>query len=84
MGKVRSEREWQKIFRDHQKSGLSQSVYCQRHKISKSSYWKWNKRLRDASAQFIEIPIEKATEEMIVTGKVEIVFPSGVVLKMRP
>ena len=85
MGKVRSESEWQKIFRDHRDSGLSQEAYCRKHGISKSSYWKWQRKLKKSAEKFIEIPnIETETTDPDTTGTVEVVFPSGVVLRMRP
>lgn len=85
MGKVRSEAEWQEIFIDHKRSGLSQAAYCQKHSISKSCYWKWQRKLKSNPERFIELPNIKTEEkEFEISGTVEVVFPSGVILRMRP
>lgn len=41
-------RQWQEIFHDRKESGLTVKDYCQRHGITKDSYYYWQKVAREA------------------------------------
>jgi transposase-like protein len=41
--------QWQGIFHDRAESGLTVKDYCQRHGITKDSYYYWQKVAREAA-----------------------------------
>jgi hypothetical protein len=48
--KRRSQREWEKIIRAQEESGMSASSYCQQESIGLASFYQWRRRLSKAVA----------------------------------
>jgi hypothetical protein len=95
-GKVRrTSSEWDAIFEAYATSGLSESAFCRRKKISKSTFSKWKHRRaqrrkpatrRSSRPGFVEwTPSAKAkpTPE-VAAGAFELSLPGGIVLRWKP
>ena len=87
-GKVRrSPEEWQRIFERVRSSGLSESAFCRREKISKSSFSKWKRRMSSGELEadgFVELaPPKPAIRVPTRSGELELRLPGGVVLLWR-
>lgn len=93
-GRVRrSEAEWRAVMDRYETSGLSESAFCRRAKLSRSSFVKWKRRLADggrSSPAFVEwIPPAPAPGEPEVerapaqSGEFELQLPGGAVLRWR-
>jgi hypothetical protein len=88
-GKVRrSPNEWQKIFEQFQSSDLSESAFCRREKIPKSSFAKWKRRMSTMEPEasgFVELATPLLEPRLALTsGELEIMFPGGVSLRWKP
>ena len=42
-------RQWQEIFHDRRESGMTVKDYCQKHGITKDSYYYWQRVAREAA-----------------------------------
>ncbi len=88
-GRVRrTESEWQSILARYERSGLSESTFCRRSKLSRSSFVKWKRRLaaEGRAPAFVErIAPEVADEEAAgrSAGEFELSLPGGVVLRWK-
>ena len=87
-GKVRrSPDEWQRIFERFRSSDLSESAFCRREKISKSSFSKWKLRMatgEQEAAGFVELAAPTPARRLPLTsGELEIRLPGGVVLRWK-
>jgi len=90
-GRVRrSESEWRSILERYEASGESETGFCRRSKIPRSSFVKWKRRLRSAAPsapvvpRFVEwAPPRVPTEPTSNAGEFELVLPGGVVLRWR-
>jgi hypothetical protein len=86
-GKVRRSRdEWQRIFEHFESSDLSESGFCRREKISKSSFSKWKRRLATTETKaidFVELASPRPAEVTARSGELEIRLPDGVVLRWK-
>ena len=92
-GRVRrTEAEWRGILERYEASGLSESAFCRRSKLPRSSFVKWKRRLGSeprGSARapaFVEWlapaqPPEPRAEERARSFELEL--PGGVVLRWR-
>lgn len=69
---------WGNHLRDWQESGLSQSEYCCREKISLTSFSNWRKRLAEgvSEEQFVELKPSSQSE------KIELILESGLRLNL--
>lgn len=69
---------WENHVRSWEKSGLSQSDYCRREKVSLTSFCSWRKRLegKPSGENFVELTTCSQAE------KIELVLQSGLVLKL--
>ena len=79
-GKIRrTEGEWREILGRFAGSGCSQSEFCIREKISLPSFHKWRHKLSvGVVSSFVEVgEVSKAK-----TSAVELMFPSGLVLRI--
>lgn len=96
-GKVRrSRQEWEQIFDRFRASGQSGAAFCRKHKLPKSSFEKWKKKLRGqsrasrATPSFVEWPTPTTPDEASISsgrldsGELELALPGGVVLRWKP
>jgi hypothetical protein len=42
---VNNEEYWKRVIEDYVASGIGQKLYCQEHKVSKASLYKWSRQL---------------------------------------
>jgi hypothetical protein len=89
-GRVRrSAAEWRRVFEKCEASGLSALAYCRREKIPRSTFTRWQQRLRVATspadaARFVELPLDTTGEDAPLSSAVlELSLPGGVVLRWR-
>jgi transposase-like protein len=72
---------WQQRLRHFARSGLTVTAFCAREGIAPATFHAWKRRLRDAAApQFVPV---RLTEPSAATP-VELVLPSGCVLRLAP
>ena len=90
-GKVRrSEPEWRDIFERWEQSGLSRGAFAGRNKPRRRDSTKWKRRLsvvaEPVGNSFVELTAPgppPATVSSVFSGELEVVFPSGVVLRWK-
>ena len=72
--------EWREIFARFAKSGLSQSEFCRREKIKKSSFDRWHKRTTAKEQNdFADVtPIGKSLSSWIV----EVELADGTIVRV--
>ncbi len=77
---TRDESEWRTLLSRHEQSGLTQREFCEREKISLTSFQKWRLRLHkpaESGAGFVELNPEVSSWDM------ELDLGAGVVLRLR-
>lgn len=86
----RSAAEWRRVFERCEASGLSALAFCQREGIPRSTFTRWQQRLRLApspadAAAFVELPLGAAGQgsPSLSTAELELSLPGGVVLRWR-
>lgn len=85
----RSPAEWRRVFEKCEASGLSGLAFCQRERIPRSTFTRWQQRLRVASspadaAAFVELPlVTTAGDAPLSAAALELSLPGGVVLRWR-
>jgi hypothetical protein len=87
------------LIDDWQRSGLSRSAFAREHQVGAHLLSYWAKRLGVSeppspaavtSTDFIQVPLAPATQatpvptSMAGSSSIEILFPRGVVLRVRP
>jgi len=84
--------EWQQRLESHKESGLSIEVFCLREGVSKSTFHRWERQLRDGIPESLQE--EKAEREKAETGEavflpitlkaspVEIELPNGGIVRL--
>lgn len=78
---VSSADQWSRIIREQRASRLSVAAFCRRAGIPQSSFYAWQRRLRDA-ARFVEV---KLPHEMVVAGsEIELRLPGRRCIVIRP
>lgn len=91
-GRVRRSRsEWQEILGRFETSGLSQSAFCRREDLSKSSFAKWMTRLADDPAPVVDsvpfVELSSGVSEPAVAsldaGELEVLLPNGVRIRWK-
>ena len=88
-GRVRrTESEWRSILVRYERSGLSESAFCRKSKLSRGTFMKWKRRLSGVSAPapaFVEwiAPSGAAEEVPVRVGEFELTLPGGVVLRWK-
>ncbi len=87
----RSRAEWSELFERFEASGLSGAAFCQRERISKSSFARWKQllgaRKAEAQGEFVEWAPAAAPSTRtpaLGSGELELSFPGGVRLRFRP
>ena len=51
MKKHRTPEQWQALINQHRNSGLSIEQFCRQHKLARSCFYKWRKRLSEQTIQ---------------------------------
>jgi len=91
-GRVRRSRsEWREIFDRFETSGLSQTAFCRREDLSKSSFTKWMARLAAdlapaaESVPFVEISsaVSEPAAPSLGAGELEVLLPGGVRIRWK-
>ena len=90
-------RFWRKHIQQWQRSGGTQSQYCQEHDLSVSAFHWWQRKLRernpgvDSPQPVSPVPVATFTELRIPAGDTaagpyayEIVLPNGIQVRLRP
>jgi putative transposase len=62
MGIMRSQDQWQNIFKEQQMSGLTIVGYCHQHKISTATFYACRKKLGMSQSAFIQAKITQQVE----------------------
>jgi hypothetical protein len=73
---------WQQRLQRFSRSGLTVAAFCAREGIAPATFHAWKRRLRDATAAPQFMPV-RLTEPTAATP-VELVLPSGCVLRLAP
>jgi len=72
---------WQQRLCRFARSSLTVAAFCTREGVSTASFHAWKRRLRDASGpQFVPVRLT----EPAAAAPVELVLPSGCVLRLAP
>ncbi len=76
------------MFEKCEASGLSALAYCRREKIPRSTFTRWQQRLRVAApppdaARFVELPLVANEDASLSSAALELSLPGGVVLRWR-
>lgn len=86
----RSAAEWRRLFEKCEASGLSALAFCRREKIPRSTFTRWQQRVRVApspaeAARFVELPLVATNEDASFSSaaELELSLPGGVVLRWR-
>lgn len=82
-------RRAQAIVEQWKQSGKKIQLYCEEQNLSIHTFRNWLKRERKESRQtkstsdFISLQIQKPIPPEKVSGKIEIVYPNGVCIRLR-
>lgn len=70
---MRSDAQWKALLESYSEGELTKSEFCKKHRISTSSFYKWEKRLGLNSAvnEFVDI-----TESLSTTPTTSVDFPT--------
>ena len=84
-GVRRGEKEWAKIVRRFESSGLAGAVFCQREDLALSSLQRWRQRLAPrGSAPFVElIPPPASTPAAASSWSLELTLPNGASIRLQ-
>ena len=88
-GRVRrTEAEWRSILSRYEASGLSESAFCRRSKLARSTFVKWKRRLSQEPLRepgFVEwlAPAAGPAPTAPNASEFELVLPGGVVLRWK-
>ena len=84
-GARRGEKEWSKIVRRFESSGLAGAVFCQREGLALSSLQRWRQRLSSrGSAPFVElVPSPAATPPLSSGWSFELTLPNGASIRFQ-
>jgi len=84
-GVRRGEKEWAKIIRRFESSGLSGTVFCQKEGLALSSLQRWRQRLAlRVSAPFVElVPPTESTPAPSSAWSLELTLPNGASIRLQ-
>jgi len=84
-GVRRGEKEWAKIVRRFESSGLAGATFCQREGLALSSLQRWRQRLASrGAASFVELVPPKAAAPTISSGwSFELTLPNGASIRLQ-
>ncbi len=78
----RSEEQWRQLLAAQESSGKTQEEYCRSAGISKTTFWKWSRRLKArTAAQFIELS-PAANLGSAKAARVEVEIAGGITLRI--
>ncbi|MHC5040504.1 MAG: IS66 family insertion sequence element accessory protein TnpA [Planctomycetota bacterium] len=78
---------WTRVFDEWQASGLDEVEYCRRRTISITKFRWWRKRVRPPNPEppsFVSVKISGGAQAPGITAEIEVVFPRGLFLRVRP
>ena len=82
--------DWRSVILGHEKSGLSQRSYCEKHDLAHSTFTYWKRKLNRAATaievfkpQFIELDLQPAVLPVHAPEEVVVELPCGVVMRFR-
>ena len=73
----KSRTQWQALVNQQKQSGLSITHFCQEHKLTESSFYKWQSEFRKAPNGFSCVSVKAP----MTPGKIRCVLPSGLRLE---
>jgi len=77
----RSPEEWREIIEQQQRSGLSRARFCRRERIARTTFEKWEQKLRPTGdAGFVELTSTASGSE---SWSLELELPGGAILRFR-
>jgi hypothetical protein len=84
-GVRRGEKEWTKIIRRFESSGLSGAVFCQKEGLALSSLQRWRQRIAlRVSAPFVELVPPPASTPASASGwSLELTLPNGASIRLQ-
>jgi hypothetical protein len=86
----RSVAEWRRVFEKCEASGLSALAFCQREGIARTTFTRWQQRVRvvpsePKTAAFVELPLSmQESSASLAPGELELSLPGGVMLRWKP
>ncbi len=92
----RKPEQWQKIFEQHEASGMQIAAFCKQQKLNTSSFYAWRKRLSSNTINAVITdtlpPVEKTQNDWVnvlpeqalpsQNWDIELALPNGVILRM--
>ena len=84
-GVRRGEKEWAKIIRRFESSGLAGTVFCEKEGLALSSLQRWRQRLASrVSAPFVElVPPPPSTAPGASSWSLELTLPNGASIRLQ-
>jgi len=84
-GVRRGEREWAKIIRRFEASGLAGTVFCEKEGLALSSLQRWRQRLASrGSVPFVELVPPTASTPVFALGwSLELTLPNGASIRLH-
>lgn len=84
-GVRRGEKEWAKIVRRFESSGLASTAFCQSEGLALSSLQRWRQRLASRNAApFVELVPPPATTPTCSSGwSLELTLPNGASIRLQ-
>ena len=83
-GVRRGEKEWAKIVRRFESSGLAGTVFCNREGLALSSLQRWRQRLASgSSAPFVELVPPAAPAAVSSGWSLELTLPNGASIRFQ-
>ena len=73
----KSRAQWQSLVNKQSLSGLSVTNFCQEHKLTESSFYKWQSEFRKTPNAFSCVSVKAP----VASGKIRCVFPNGLRLE---
>jgi len=74
----KKKRDWQKLLSDYRSSGDSVRSFCQKHRISTSSFYHWLARDDELQGDISFVPVVNNSPQPIATTDfAELILPKG-------
>jgi hypothetical protein len=78
------ERFWRDAVAGWKKSGQTVRAYCDERGLSQPSFYAWRRELVERDRTTIRQPAKFVPMQIVVESMVEVVLPSGVVVRVPP
>ena len=79
--------EWRQVFERFEASGLSVLAFCQRERIPRGSFVRWQQRVQAPGPErrpFVELSVpSRAMDSSLAPGEMELSLPGGVILRWK-